>query len=85
MRHPRSIDLVQDSGTQFDTETIALLPEWYVLEGVCGKCGHVELIGRRQITRRFGEHIRLPEIARKLRCRCGNKGNNILRLGVLPR
>lgn len=84
MRHARSINLT-GGGTEFDAETIDSLPQWYVLVAECGACGHAETVERRDVMRKFGKGIRLPEVAKRLRCRCGNEGNNTLRLGKLAR
>jgi hypothetical protein len=87
MRHSRSIELAPDAGTEFDCETIASLPEWYVLTARCGECGREVELERRDIISSLGANVRLNTIPEKLRCRppCNNRAGNRLFLKKLAR
>lgn len=87
MKHRRSIDLVAShEAVATDRETLATLPQWYVLHARCPACRHETKIDRRQLAYRSGKDISLTRIGSRLKCNsCGNRTGNQLLLGKLPR
>ncbi|OWV73698.1 hypothetical protein ATY76_30290 [Rhizobium sp. R339] len=88
MKHRRSIELQPPAGYAIETErqTLATLPQWFVIHGRCRVCRHQAPIGRRDVIRRCGDTLSLATLARRLACRaCGNRSGNLLLLEKLPR
>ena len=87
MKHRRSIDLVAShEEVEIDRETLATLPQWYVLHARCPACRHETMIDRRMLAYRSGKDIPLARIGPRLKCNgCGNRTGNQLLLGKLPR
>ncbi len=78
MKHRRGINLLPDEYSLAVTgrfATVEAIPEWYVLKGVCGRCGREGIVDRRHLERRFGKLALVQDLQPKLRCRnCGNQG-----------
>ena len=87
MKHRRGIDLVPShEEVAADRETLATLPQWYVLHARCPSCEHETTINRRMLAYRHGKDISLARIGPRLKCSgCGNRTGNQLLLGRLPR
>lgn len=87
MKHRRSIDLVAShEEVATDRETLATLPQWYVLHAHCPACQRETRIDRRMLAYRYGKDISLARIGPRLKCiGCGNRTGNQLLLGRLPR
>ncbi|MBW9054771.1 hypothetical protein [Rhizobium mesosinicum] len=87
MKHRRSIDLVAGhEAIEIDRETLATLPQWYVIHAQCPACRHETMIDRRQLAYRSGKDTTLTKIGPRLKCSsCGNRRGNQLLLGKLPR
>jgi len=87
MKHRRSIDLVAShEAVAAERETLATLPQWYVLHARCDACRHETRIDRRALAYRCGKDLSLAMIGLRLTCRsCGNRKGNHLLLGTLPR
>jgi hypothetical protein len=87
MKHRRSIDLVAGyEAVEIDRETLATLPQWYVIHAQCPACRHETMIDRRQLASRSGKDTTLAKIGLHLKCNgCGNRTGNQLLLGKLPR
>ncbi len=86
MKHRRGIDLasLEDEAVEIDCTTLQTLPAWYALFAECESCQHQLEIDRWEIARQCGKGLRLAEIARRLKCQCGNRRGNRLMLGRLP-
>nr|WP_080635665.1 hypothetical protein [Rhizobium leguminosarum] len=88
MKHRRSIELASPGrhAVEIDKETLATLPQWYVLHARCRICHHETSIDRWEIARRCGRDLSLAEVANRLKCQgCGNRSDNLLLLYKLPR
>jgi hypothetical protein len=87
MKHRRSVDLVAGHEVvEIDRETLATLPQWYVIHARCPACRHETMIDRRELAYRSGKDITLARIGPRLKCNgCGNRSGNQLLLGRLPR
>ncbi len=87
MKHRRSIDLVAShEEVAADRETLATLPQWYVIQAQCPACQRETRIDRRVLAYRYGKDISLARICLRLKCSgCGNRTGNQLLLGRLPR
>ncbi|MBB3441477.1 hypothetical protein LVY75_23765 [Sinorhizobium sp. B11] len=87
MKHRRSIDLVAShEEVATDRETLATLPQWYVIQAQCPACQRETRIDRRVLAYRYGKDISLARISLRLKCSgCGNRTGNQLLLGRLPR
>ncbi|ARM88120.1 hypothetical protein RHEC894_CH01807 [Rhizobium sp. CIAT894] len=86
MKHRRSIELTPPEGYGLEEkQTLATLPQWFVIHARCGACGHQTPLERRSIARRCGFDLSLAGLAKRLKCReCGNL-DNLLLLEKLPR
>ena len=62
------------------------LEEWHEVTATCSKCRHVALMRHSVLKRgRAGGYL-LEALARQLRCsKCGSKGDNVLRVSMIPR
>lgn len=91
MKHRRGIDL----SAPFEPveyyahdpkyyDTIARLRDWEVLGAQCGKCGHIGWLDKEAVLRKWGNHY-LLNLRNKIRCQCGNKADNKILIGALPR
>ena len=87
MKHRRSIDLVAShEAVEPQKETLASLPQWYVLHARCRICRHETAIDRRELAYRSGKNLSLSGLASRLTCSgCGNRTGNHLLIGKLPR
>ncbi|MFS8146871.1 hypothetical protein ATY78_15640 [Rhizobium sp. R635] len=88
MKHRRSIELQPPAGyaIEIERQTLATLPQWFVVHARCRACRHQTPIDRRDVTRRCGDELSLATLAKRLKCRgCGNRSGNLLLLGKLPR
>jgi hypothetical protein len=88
MKHRRSIELAPPEGfaVEIEKQTLATLPQWFVIHARCGACRHQAPLERRGIARRCGLDLSLARLAGRLKCReCGNRSGNLLLLGRLPR
>jgi len=79
MKHARSIGLSV-------TESVSQLAEWHMLEGRCGKCGHVGKVYWSRIRRQFIPTAKLQEVENRFRCRsCGNRAQNRISVSMMSR
>lgn len=79
MKHARSIDLSV-------TESVEQLAEWHLLEGCCGKCGHVGKVYWSRIKSRFMPSELLSDVENRFRCRtCGNRRQNRIVVTMMVR
>ncbi|EJC72904.1 hypothetical protein Rleg10DRAFT_1344 [Rhizobium leguminosarum bv. trifolii WSM2012] len=87
MKHRRSIELAPPEGFAVEEkQTLATLPQSFVVHARCGACGYQSLLERRGIARRCGLDLSLARLAGRLKCReCGNRSDNLLLLGKLLR
>ncbi|MBY5826861.1 hypothetical protein [Rhizobium leguminosarum] len=88
MKYRRSIELASPGrhAVEIEKETLATLPQWYVLHGRCRICRHETSIDGREIARRYGHDLSLANLAKRLKCQgCGNRSDNLLLLQKLPR
>lgn len=69
-----------------DKWTLAEIPQWGVVVGMCGGCSHVGPIDRWRAASRFGRYTPLKNLNRYLTCqRCGNRRFNMIGVQPLPR
>ncbi|MBB3590493.1 C4-type Zn-finger protein [Rhizobium sp. BK529] len=87
MKHRRSIDLVAShEAVATDRETLASLPQWYVLHARCPACQRQAMLDRRELAYHYGKNLILARIGIRLICKsCGNRRTNQLLIGKLPR
>jgi hypothetical protein len=95
MRHRRGIDLTGGNNDNLPprssgiivperdhSATLADLPQWYLLGGKCARCGHVSLLDRWELQRKFGKFRPIISMEPLLRCnQCDNIEKNCFVLG----
>lgn len=91
MKHRRGIDLTAPfepaAYHAHDPQyfhTVSSLREWEVLGAQCGKCGHIGWLDKAAVHRKWGNQY-LLNLRQKIRCQCGNKADNTILIGSLPR
>lgn len=91
MRHKRGIDFsaaftpatyVEENLSVY--RTLSSLAQWEVLGGKCRVCPHIGWVDKDAVMRAIGNHY-LVNVAAKMSCPCGNKTDNRLLIGRLPR
>ncbi|CDM61054.1 hypothetical protein LPU83_pLPU83c_0492 (plasmid) [Rhizobium favelukesii] len=88
MRHRRSVDLasVANHAVSLENETLASLPEMFVLAAACPSCLNSTPIDRWELGRLLGKRMPVANIAERLKCSCcGNRTGNRFLLGRLRR
>lgn len=91
MKHARGIDLTAPFRPASYTEhnpsqyhTIRGLNQWEVLGCKCSACGHIGWVDKDAVLRQYGDQY-LMNLRGKFRCDCGNRTENIVLIGNLPR
>ncbi|MGT2442998.1 hypothetical protein ACU4I5_10430 [Ensifer adhaerens] len=64
--------------------TIRSLHEWEVLGGRCSACGHIGWLNKDAVLERWGDQY-LMNLRNRFRCDCGNRTDNVVLIGRLPR
>jgi hypothetical protein len=69
-----------------DGWTLANVPQWGIVVGICGGCSHIGPIDRWGAAAKFGRYVKLANLNRFLRCKaCRNKRFNKIGVQPLPR
>lgn len=91
MKHRRGIDLAApfapSSFIEHDPSlytAVKGLAQWEVLGAKCSACGHIGWLNKEAVLARWGNQY-LMNMRGKFKCVCGNKDNNTVLIGRLPR
>jgi len=64
--------------------TIKGLQEWEVLGARCSACGRIGWLNKDAVLARWGDQY-LMNLRSRFRCDCGNRTDNVVLIGRLPR
>ena len=91
MRHHRGIDptapfkpssFAEHNPSQY--HTLRGMNQWEVLGAKCSACGRIGWVNKDAVLARWGDQY-LLNLRGKFRCDCGNKTDNTVLIGHLPR